>query len=73
MASCCFLEHIKPDSRGAIYRTKVSTTPSYRCEARLTVPPYGAYIVARERGKTPDEAAKDAALQTEGALHSAHT
>ena len=34
---------------------------------------YGAYIVARERGKTPDEAAKDAALQTEGALHSAHT
>jgi len=34
---------------------------------------YGAYIVARERGKTPDEAAKDAALQTEGALHSAQT
>jgi hypothetical protein len=34
---------------------------------------YGAYIVARERGKTPDEAAKDAALQTEGAHPSAHT
>ena len=32
---------------------------------------YGAYVVARERGRTPDEAAKDAALQTEGALHSA--
>ena len=34
---------------------------------------YGAYIVARERGRTPDEAAKDAALQTEGALHPAQT
>jgi catechol 2,3-dioxygenase-like lactoylglutathione lyase family enzyme len=32
---------------------------------------YGAYIVARERGRTPDEAANDAALQIEGALHSA--
>ncbi len=27
---------------------------------------YGAYIVARERGKTPEEAAKDAALYIEG-------
>ena len=32
---------------------------------------YGAYIVARERGKTPDEAAKDATFQTERALHPA--
>ena len=32
---------------------------------------YGAYIVARERGKTPEEAAKDASLQIEGALHAA--
>jgi len=32
---------------------------------------YGAYIVARERGRTPDEAAKEATLQTEGALHRA--
>jgi catechol 2,3-dioxygenase-like lactoylglutathione lyase family enzyme len=29
---------------------------------------YAAYIVARERGKTPEEAAKDAALRIEGAL-----
>ena len=29
---------------------------------------YAAYIVARERGRTPDEAAKDAALHIEGAL-----
>jgi hypothetical protein len=28
---------------------------------------YAAYIVARERGKTPDEAAKDAAVHMEGA------
>jgi catechol 2,3-dioxygenase-like lactoylglutathione lyase family enzyme len=28
---------------------------------------YAAYIVARERGRTPDEAAKDAALHMEGA------
>jgi catechol 2,3-dioxygenase-like lactoylglutathione lyase family enzyme len=28
---------------------------------------YAAYIVARERGKTPEEAAKDAALHMEGA------
>ena len=28
---------------------------------------YAAYIVARERGKTPEEAAKDAALHIEGA------
>ena len=34
---------------------------------------YGAYIVARERGRTPDEAADDAALQTERALNSAQT
>ena len=27
---------------------------------------YAAYIVARERGKTPEEAAKDAALHMEG-------
>jgi catechol 2,3-dioxygenase-like lactoylglutathione lyase family enzyme len=27
---------------------------------------YGAYIVARERGRTPDEAARDAALRVEG-------
>jgi catechol 2,3-dioxygenase-like lactoylglutathione lyase family enzyme len=30
---------------------------------------YGAYVVARERGRTPDEAAKAATVQTEGALH----
>ena len=29
---------------------------------------YAAYVVARERGKTPDEAAKDATLHIEGAL-----
>jgi catechol 2,3-dioxygenase-like lactoylglutathione lyase family enzyme len=29
---------------------------------------YAAYVVARERGKTPDEAAKEAALNIEGAL-----
>jgi catechol 2,3-dioxygenase-like lactoylglutathione lyase family enzyme len=29
---------------------------------------YAAYIVARERGRTPDEAAKDATLHIEGAL-----
>jgi catechol 2,3-dioxygenase-like lactoylglutathione lyase family enzyme len=34
---------------------------------------YGAYIVARERGKTADEAAKDATLQIEGALDRAQT
>jgi catechol 2,3-dioxygenase-like lactoylglutathione lyase family enzyme len=34
---------------------------------------YGAYIVARQRGRTPDEAAKDATFQTEGALHPAQT
>jgi hypothetical protein len=28
---------------------------------------YAAYIVAREHGRTPDEAAKDAALHIEGA------
>src|SRR5262249_57489110 len=28
---------------------------------------YGAYIVARQQGKTSDDAAKDAALHTEGA------
>ena len=28
---------------------------------------YAAYIVARERGKTPDDAAKDAAIHMEGA------
>ena len=33
---------------------------------------YGAYMVARQRGRTPDEAAKEAARQTEGALHPAH-
>ena len=32
---------------------------------------YGAYIVARERGRTPDEAAKDATLETDGALPAA--
>jgi catechol 2,3-dioxygenase-like lactoylglutathione lyase family enzyme len=32
---------------------------------------YGAYIVARERGSTPDEAAKDATLRVERALESA--
>jgi catechol 2,3-dioxygenase-like lactoylglutathione lyase family enzyme len=30
---------------------------------------YAAYIVARERGKTPEEAAKDAALHMEGTRH----
>ena len=29
---------------------------------------YAAYVVARERGRTPDEAAKDASLHIEGAL-----
>jgi catechol 2,3-dioxygenase-like lactoylglutathione lyase family enzyme len=29
---------------------------------------YAAYIIARERGRTPDEAAKDATLHIEGAL-----
>jgi catechol 2,3-dioxygenase-like lactoylglutathione lyase family enzyme len=29
---------------------------------------YAAYVVARERGKTPDEAAKEATLHIEGAL-----
>ena len=33
---------------------------------------YGAYIVARERGRTPDEAVKDATRNIEGALP-AHT
>jgi len=33
---------------------------------------YGAYIVARERGRTPDEAVKDATRHIEGALP-AHT
>ena len=33
---------------------------------------YAAYIVARERGRTPDEAAKDAALHMERALDHAH-
>ena len=31
---------------------------------------YAAYIVARERGRTPEEAAKDAALHMEGARRS---
>jgi catechol 2,3-dioxygenase-like lactoylglutathione lyase family enzyme len=30
---------------------------------------YAAYIVARERGRTPDDAAKDAALEVESAGH----
>ena len=30
---------------------------------------YAAYVIARERGRTPDEAARDAALNTEGASH----
>jgi catechol 2,3-dioxygenase-like lactoylglutathione lyase family enzyme len=30
---------------------------------------YAAYIVARERGRTPEEAAKDAALRLDGARH----
>jgi catechol 2,3-dioxygenase-like lactoylglutathione lyase family enzyme len=34
---------------------------------------YGAYIVARERGRTPDEAVKEATLEIEGALHAAQT
>jgi catechol 2,3-dioxygenase-like lactoylglutathione lyase family enzyme len=34
---------------------------------------YGAYIVARERGGTPDEAAKDATLQIERGLDSTQT
>jgi hypothetical protein len=29
---------------------------------------YAAYVVARERGRTPDEAAKEATLHIEGAL-----
>ena len=28
---------------------------------------YAAYIIARERGKTPEDAAKDAAMHMEGA------
>ena len=34
---------------------------------------YGAYIVARGRGRTPEEAAKDGALHIEGAQDLAHT
>jgi hypothetical protein len=30
---------------------------------------YAAYVVARERGRTPDEAANDATLHIEGAQH----
>jgi hypothetical protein len=30
---------------------------------------YAAYIVARERGRTPDEAARDAALYMKSASH----
>ena len=33
---------------------------------------YAAYIVARQRGKTPDEAARDAALHVEGTLARVH-
>jgi catechol 2,3-dioxygenase-like lactoylglutathione lyase family enzyme len=33
---------------------------------------YAAYIVARERGKTPDEAASDATVHIEGARERAH-
>ena len=32
---------------------------------------YAAYVVARERGRTPDEAVRDATLHIEDALHSA--
>lgn len=45
-------------------------------EYEATAPPkhhwsgwYAAYIVARERGRTPDEAAKDAALHMKAAGH----
>ena len=34
---------------------------------------YGAYIVARERGRTPDEAFKEATLHVEGSQDLAHT
>jgi catechol 2,3-dioxygenase-like lactoylglutathione lyase family enzyme len=34
---------------------------------------YAAYVVAREHGRTPDEAAKDATLHIEGARGVAHT
>jgi hypothetical protein len=34
---------------------------------------YAAYIVARERGRTSDEATKLATLRTEGALETAQT
>jgi catechol 2,3-dioxygenase-like lactoylglutathione lyase family enzyme len=34
---------------------------------------YAAYVVARERGKTPDEAAREATLHIEGALDRAQT
>jgi len=34
---------------------------------------YGAYIVARERGRTPDESFKDATLHVEGSQDLAHT
>jgi catechol 2,3-dioxygenase-like lactoylglutathione lyase family enzyme len=34
---------------------------------------YAAYVVARERGRTPDEAAKDATLHIEGARQPAQT
>ncbi len=34
---------------------------------------YAAYIVARERGRTPDESAKEATLHIEGGLGVAHT
>jgi catechol 2,3-dioxygenase-like lactoylglutathione lyase family enzyme len=34
---------------------------------------YAAYVIARERGRTPDEAVKDATLHLEGALDRAQT
>ena len=76
------LQEVKTRLPGRGFSSDVSTMTELLQEAEKrhgayepTAPKhqYGAYIVARERGKTPDEAAKDAALQTEGALHSAHT
>jgi hypothetical protein len=49
-----------PDPEGRSYRTYAA--PKHHWSGW-----YAAYIVARERGRTPEEAAKDAALHMERA------
>ena len=67
-----------PDLRGLIMDVATLTDLLREAEKRhgayeATAPKhhwsgwYAAYIVARERGRTPDDAAKDAALYMEGA------